>query len=59
MLNIDLKDNMILLPDGETFPVNFGSAWMKNANKYFKKKMDDLVLEYFDKFILLKFRPNF
>lgn len=50
MLNNDIKDNILTLPDNESFPVNYGEK-SPNANKLFKKEMDEVVLNYFDQFI--------
>ena len=51
MINSEMKDDILVLPEGESFPVNYGSKLL-NDNKLFKKRMDELVLNYFDKFVL-------
>jgi hypothetical protein len=51
MLKNNMQDGMITLPEGELFPVNYESVCV-NANKYFLKRMDDVIFNYFDKFIL-------
>ena len=51
MLKNNMQDNIITLPEGESFPVNHGSLCV-NANKFFLKRMDDVIFNYFDKFIL-------
>lgn len=51
MLDTDIKDDIITLPEGDTFPVNYGDKSF-NSNNLFKKSMDDLIYNYFDQYIL-------
>ena len=55
MLNQDFDNEDILtLPNNQSFPLSFPGGSLSNIpnNIFFKKRMDEIILNFYDKFVL-------